>query len=252
VAAVSGTRGASVTTTPATSPTSLAFGNVPVSTTSSPMTLTLHDTGTIGLTNIAVSFTGPFSRAGGTCTAALAGNAAGTTTCTINIVYNAPATAGASNGTVTITAMHNGTPVTVTGSPVAASGTAVAQTHTATLTPTTRANGTVARGSTTGPTQVFTYTNTGNVNLTGVGDGTLAGANPTEFFIVQNATTCGPAQPGRTVVITLLAPNATCQVSVQFRPTTALAAGAVRNATISVSATGATTQVSTLSGTGSP
>jgi hypothetical protein len=219
------------------------------------MTLTLHDTGTIGLTNIVVTVTAPFSRPAapnaGTCTATLAGNAGGTTTCTIFIVYNAPATAGASNGTVTITANQNGTPVTITGSPVAASGTAVAPTRTATLTPTTRAYGTVARGSTTGPSQLFTYTNTGNVNLT-VGDGALAGTNPTEFFIVQNATTCGPAQTGRAVGIVTLAPQATCQVTVQFRPTTALAAGAVRNATISVSATGATTQTSTLSGTGSP
>jgi hypothetical protein len=243
---VTGTTGANVTGT-------LAFGSVPASTTSAPRTLTLHDTGTINLTNITVTVTAPFSRSGGTCTATLPGNAAGTATCTINIVYSAPATLGASNGTVTITANQNGSPVTITGSPVAATGTSVAPVRAATLTPATRAYGIVARGSTTGPTQVFTLTNTGNVNLTGIGDGTLGGTNPTEFLIVQNASTCGPSGPtGKIVNITTLAPGATCQVSVQFRPTTALGAGVVRNATISVSETGAGTQTSTLSGTGSP
>ena len=245
---VTGTTGANVTGT-------LAFGNVPESTTSGIRTLTLHDTGTINLTNIVVTVTAPFSRSTGTpgtCTATLPGNAAGTATCTINIVYNAPATAGTSNGTVTITANQNGSPVTITGSPVAASGTSVAPVRAATLTPATRAYGTVARGSTAGPTQIFTLTNTGNVNLTGIGDGTLGGTNPGEFFIVQNASSCGPFVTGRIgPSFTTLAPNATCQVSVQFRPTTALAAGVVRNATISVSDI-AGTQTSTLNGTGSP
>jgi hypothetical protein len=248
-AAVTGTRGASVTGGP------LAFGNVATGTSSQPMTLTLHDTGTIGLTGITVTPTAPFSRAagaaGGTCTATLAGNAAGTTTCTIGIIFT-PTALGNANGTVTITANQNGTPVAVTGSPVAVSGTGVAPVRAATLTPATRAYGTVARGSTTGPTQVFTYTNTGNVTLTGVGDGTLGGTNPTEFFIVQNATTCGPVQPGRAIAVVTLAPAGTCQVSVQFRPTTALAAGVVRNATISVSATGLGATTSTLNGTGNP
>jgi hypothetical protein len=244
---VAGTFGANVTGT-------LAFGSVPESTTSSPMTLTLHDTGTIDLTNIVVTVTGPFSRQGGTCNTTLAGNAAGTSTCTITIVYNAPATAGNSSGSVTVTANQNGTPVTVTGSPVAATGTAAAPVRTFTFAPATRAYGTVARGSTTGATQVFTLTNTGNVTMTGVGDGALSGVNPTEFFITGTST-CGPAfvGSGRTIFLTSLAPGNSCTVAVQFRPLLAQPVGA-KTATLTVANSfgTATTTANGLTGTANP
>ena len=50
------------------------------------MMLTLHDTGNVDLTNIAVSFSSTrFSQAaGGTCGTTLVANVAGTTSCTIN------------------------------------------------------------------------------------------------------------------------------------------------------------------------
>jgi hypothetical protein len=229
---VAATFGANVT------PTALAFVNVPASSTSAPQTLTLHNTGTVDLNNVVITVTVPFARTGGTCNVNLPANAAGTTTCTISVVYNAPAAAGASNsGTVTITANQNGSPVTVTGSPVAASGTSVAPTRTATLTPASHAYPAVVRGVTTGQTFAFTYTNTGNVNMTGIGPGVLGGANPTEFFIVNNTSTCGPFVAGKPVNITVLAPGASCTVSVQFQPAVAPATTGAKTATLSVTAT---------------
>ena len=117
----------------------------------------------------------------------------------------------------------------------------------ATLTPTTRNFGTVTRGSTTGPVQTFSLTNTGNVTLTGITQGALGGTNPTEFTIIRLLSTCGPAGGGQLAGQTSLAPGAACLVTVQFRPLTTQTTGA-KSATVSVS-DAAGTQTSTLTGT---
>jgi Bacterial Ig domain len=218
----------------------LAFGTVSATKTSSPMTLTLHNTGNVDLTNIVVSFTGPFSRAtgggggGGTCAGNLTANGNFTASCTINVVFVAPAAGGAQVGTATITA-NQGTAAIINDSPVGLSGTSLVP---ATLTPATNAYGTVARRSTTGPTAIFTLTNTGTATLTGIGNGVLGGTNPNEFFIVRNASTCGPAGGGQVTATTSLAVGATCQVSVQFRPV-GNSTGA-KSATLSVTDSGGT------------
>jgi hypothetical protein len=231
----------------------LAFGNVVVGTTSATQTLTLHNNGGVALTGITVVVTAPFSRpagaAGGTCGATLAG---GGTTCTINVVFS-PTAIGAATGSATITAS-----VGVTGSPVTLTGTGVAAVVSATLTPTTHNYGGVTRNCPgTGilgiaacaadPAQVFTLTNTGNVTLTGIGNGVLGGANATEFTYRPLLSTCGPAVGGQLVANTTLAPGATCVVTVQFQPKTAQSTG-VKNATISVT-DAAGSQTSTLTGT---
>jgi hypothetical protein len=228
---VAATFGANVT------PTALAFGNVPATSTSTPQTLTLHNTGTVDLNNVVITVTAPFARTGGTCNVNLIANAAGTTTCTIIVVYNAPAAAGASTGTVTVTANAAGSPTTITGSPVPLTGTPIAAVRTATLTPAVQAFGTVARGNTTSTTHNFVLTNTGNVTMTGIADAVLAGTNANEFFIVNSTSTCGGAVAGKPVNITNLAPNGTCQVTVQFRPTAANGTGP-QTATLSVPSTG--------------
>jgi Abnormal spindle-like microcephaly-assoc'd, ASPM-SPD-2-Hydin len=109
-------------------PTSLAFGNVVVGTTSSAQTLTLSNTGTATLSGIGVAVTAPYSRpagaAGGTCGATLPAGA----TCTVNVVFT-PTVAAPATGTVTITAS-----VGVTGSPVALTGTGLAPPTIPTLT----------------------------------------------------------------------------------------------------------------------
>lgn len=102
------------------SPTSLAFGNVSVGSSSAAQGLTLSNTGAAALNISSIGITPPFSRpaggAGGTCGATLAAGA----NCTINLVFT-PTTTGAATGRTTITAS-----VAVTGSPVSLTGTGVA------------------------------------------------------------------------------------------------------------------------------
>ncbi len=107
-------------------PTSVAFGTATHGTNKTAPAMTLHNTGTVDLNNIQVTVTGPFSRSvtsPGTCGGNLLANGARTASCSINIVFNAPATLGAYTGSVTITATSGGSPITITNSPVALSGT---------------------------------------------------------------------------------------------------------------------------------
>jgi hypothetical protein len=221
----------------------LSFGNQVVGTTSAAQTLTLQNTGGAAGTGIALAFsTTVFARpaAGGTCTATLAAGA----TCTINVVFT-PAATGAVTGTLTITAS-----VAVAGSPVSLSGTGVAAVRTATLTPTSHNYGNQTRNcpglacSLTDPVQTFTLTNTGNVALTGIGQGVLGGTNASEFT-VGALSSCGT----NTILgnYTTLTPGSTCTVIVRFTPLTAQPTG-VKNATISVTDS-VGTQTSTLTGT---
>jgi hypothetical protein len=221
-------------------PTALAFTGVVQGTTSAVENLTLHNTGGAGATGIGVAVTSPFTRSGGTCGTTLAAGS----TCTIGIVYSPGMGVTSSTGTATITAN-----VTVSGSPVALSGTGVAAVTSASLTPTSHSFGTAARGvgAVGAPTQAFTFTNTGNVTLTGIGRGTLGGTNSTEFSIVNLLSSCGAAGGGQLVSNTTLAPGATCVVTVQFRPQTGQTTGA-KSATVSVGSA-APTQTSTLTGT---
>ena len=110
-------------------PTSLAFGNVIVGTTSTAQALTLSNTGTATLSGIAVVVTAPYSRPagapGGTCGATLAAAA----TCTINVVFSPTAAGPTTGATATITAS-----LPVTGSSVTLTGTGVAAPARPTLT----------------------------------------------------------------------------------------------------------------------
>jgi hypothetical protein len=221
-------------------PTSLAFGNVTTGTTSAAQTLTLHNTGTGPLTLITVgpATSGLYTQSGGTCGATLAaGN-----TCTITVVFKPIAAGPAPAATLPITAS-----VTVAGSPVSLSGTGVAPVTSATLTPAAHTFPATTRGVVVGPTQLFTLTNTGNVTLTGIAQAALGGTNLTEFTIVRALSTCGPAGGGQFLPNTTLAPGATCNVTVMFKPLSAQTTG-VKNATVSVNDS-AGTQTSTLTGT---
>ena len=237
----------------AVTPATLTFSNVPVSTTSAAKTLTVHNS-TGGTRTLVIAVAGPFSRptgaAGGTCGATL-GNGL---SCTINVVFNAPALIETVTGTVTVTT--NGT-FTVANSPVGLTGTTVAQVIAASLAPaswspaqTRNCPGTTpAQILACGldPAQIFTLTNTGNVPLTGIAQAALSGTNTADYSIVRAASTCGPAGGGQLLGQTTLAPGASCLVSVQFKPLTSEATG-VKSATVSVT-DAAGSQASALTGT---
>jgi len=192
----------------------LAFGNVPVGTTSAGQTLTLSNTGNANLTGIVLTFSSPrYSRpagaAGGTCTTTLAPGS-----CTITVVFS-PNAAGSASATLTITAS-----VPVTGSPVALSGTGVAAAQ-GTLTFTSATNGTLTTVSGTRTltftipnpraqvTSVVTVTNAGTAPLT-IGAESLLPVNTT-FFTVT----------GNTCANTTVAISGSCTVSVRYNtPTT--------------------------------
>jgi hypothetical protein len=110
----------------------------------------------------------------------------------------------------------------------------------------------VARGctGTACPTQVFTLTNTGNVNLTGIAQGALGGANATEYTILRPMSNCGPTGNGQVTANTTLPPGSACTVTVRFTPLTAQTTG-VKTATVSVTDS-AGTQTSSLTGTANP
>jgi hypothetical protein len=222
---------AALTVTPA----SLDFGSVGATnpaTASVAQTLTLRNASGSSRSISGITFTGPFSRAtaaqGGTgsCGTTLANNA----TCTINVVFS-PTAVQSYSGTATIT-VNGG--FTVGNSPVSLTGVGATPSRTATLTPTTWTPSQTRNcpGSGLGvllcaadPTQAFTLTNTGNVNMTGIAQGALSGANTADFTVVRLLSNCGPTGNGQIGSNVTLAPGATCAVTVGFRPLTSEAAG---------------------------
>ncbi len=233
--------GAAATFTASVTPTSLAFPNTIVGSTSAALTLTVTNTGSGALAGGAFTFGGgtpqPFSRSTtspGTCGATLGVGA----NCTVNVVF-APGTATAFSRTLTVAY----TGATVTPASVTLTGTGLASVTTATLTPTTWSpsetrtcpgNFLQAIACAAGPTQTFTLTNTGNVQMTGIAQGVLGGTSPADYAIVPFLSSCGPAGGGQLVSTTTLTPGATCAVTVQFKARLVDPANSVRNATISI------------------
>jgi hypothetical protein len=177
------------------SPTSLAFANQPINTTSAAQPITLSNTGNATLAIASVSITG--TNAGDfaqtkTCGTTLAAGA----NCTISVTFK-PTSATARSASVSVTDNAGGSPHTV---PLTGTGTSPA----AQLSPTSEAFG-VQLINTTSNARTVTLSNTGNSTLS-ITSITFTGTNAADF---ARTTTCG----------TTLAAGASCNISVTFRPT---------------------------------
>jgi len=204
-------------------PSTLAFGNQPVGTTSPAQTVTLSNTGNGTLSITSVGFTGAnphqFTQ-NNTCGASLSASAS----CTISVTFT-PGAVFSPSANLTVTDNAAGCPhsVILTGT-----GTG----PTASLSPVSIAFGNQPVG-TTSSAQTVTLTNKGNLTLSITSIG-ISGKNPHQF--AQN-NTCG---------VTLSA-GASCTISVTFKPTLAFSPSA--SLTVSDNAPGSPHSVG-LTGTG--
>lgn len=189
----------------AVSPTSLAYGNQLINT-SSTRNVTLTNSGSSTLTITGISVSGANASdfvSNNNCPASLA--PAGS--CTVSVTFTPPVM-GSRAATLQITSnANNGT------QSVGLSGTGVAAV--ASVSPSSLSFSS-QRVNSTSPPQTVTVTNTGTSGLT-ISSVTLAGANPTDF-----STTNGCGSP--------VAPSQSCTISVAFTP---LAMGA-RAATLQI------------------
>jgi hypothetical protein len=205
------------------SPTSLAFGNQLVATSSAAKAITLTNSGTASLTLTSITVTGTnsadFSRTT-TCGATLAAAAS----CSISVTFT-PTAAGARSASVTITDSAANSPqaVALTGT-----GTAPA----VSLSPTSVAFAVTQLGATSAGTAVtLKNTGTGALSITSIN---ITGTNPADF---TRTTTCGAS----------LAAGSSCTITVRFSPQ------AVGSRTAAVSVTDnapGSPQTVSLSGTG--
>ena len=199
-------------------PTSLTFANQLVATTSAPQAVTITNTGTANLTLSAATLggtnPGDFALTNGCAAAVVPGG-----TCTLAVTFR-PTAAGARAGSLAITS-DGGTAT------IALAGTGTAPVQTVTPLALTFAPQVVGTPS---AAQNVTVTNTGTAPLT-VQTLTIVGADVLSYTFVNNCTT--------------LIGGASCTIPVTFTP----AATGVRDATLTITSNGGTTNVS-ITGTG--
>jgi subtilase family serine protease len=221
---LTGTGTAVATPTLTLTPTSIAFPNTIVGTTSDATTVVVKNTSTVTVTLSSIALSGSYASSFellDTCGATLAASAS----CNLYIAFK-PASAAALSATVLLTDTATGSPqkVTLTGT-----GTAAPSVK---LSATTLAFSTTTHGTTSDALPV-TLTNAGTATLT-LTSITLTGTNPTDF---EALNTCGAT----------LAPAASCTVYVGFKP----AAVASYSAKLTIADNGAASPQSvTLTGTG--
>ena len=184
------------------SPTSLTFASTTVGSTTAAQIVTVKNTGTAALTLTSETITGTnassFIKSASTCGTSLAANAS----CTVSIEFK-PTAAGTLKASLAIADNASGSPqsVSLTGTGAGATAPAV------TLSPTSLTFASTTVGSTTAA-QTVTVKNTGTAALT-LSSETITGTNASSFL--KSASTCG----------TSLAANASCTVSIEFKPTAA-------------------------------
>jgi Ca2+-binding RTX toxin-like protein len=171
-------------------PTTLAFGNQPVGTSSALRNVTVTNT---GLTNLVVSGAtvgDPSFQLTNGCTTVASGG-----TCTIGVLFR-PTSSGAKSTTLSVSHNGSGSPSTVT-----LTGTGIITPAAATVTPTALPFG-LQRINTSSAARTVTVTNTGGSPLV------VSGVTVTRAsFLVSNGCTT-------------VAPGASCSIGVVFRPTT--------------------------------
>jgi hypothetical protein len=210
------TAGGSLTTATAM-PEALTFPSQVFGTASSAMTVTLTNTGSLGLTATAIAMSGDFSETDNCQNVPVAVG----TSCSIRVTFT-PTAAGSRSGQMTISANVYGGQLTV-----AMSGTGTAA-GAVSMTPASINFGEVAVGTMSSPLQVAVANNGSSaVPITSVGI-------TAPFMISSNA--CGTSA---------LVADADCQVTVVFQPTQL---GAVSGTLTLID--GAGTQTVTLNGTG--
>lgn len=207
--------------TPSISPISLTFASQEVGSTSPPQSVTVTNPGTSPVQITGITITGDFAQTSA-CGSSISGNG----TCVINVTFT-PTSAGQGSGNLTASVDAAGEPlssVSLTGSGSASS---------VSLSPTSLSFAGQLL-TTTSTAQALTLTNSGNVALT-ISSVTLTGSDASDFTISTN--TCGAS----------LAANASCSISVAFRPS----ASGTRLATLNINdnAPGSPQTVS-LNGTG--
>ncbi|KWU26400.1 choice-of-anchor D domain-containing protein [Burkholderia cenocepacia] len=202
--------GQGLQTSGSVSPSSLAFGNVAVSTTSAVQTVTLSNTGNTALGVSSVSTTGPFA-ASHNCGSSLASGS-----CAINVTFT-PGSMGSQAGTLSVATAAGTYTTSLSGTGLQAA---------TSVNPTSLTYGAQVVGTTSGA-QAVTLSNTGNT-ATSVSAASVSGP----FAL---STTCGSSIAG----------GAACTYSVTFTPTAMNGA----SGTLTIP-TGVGTRTVTLSGTG--
>jgi FtsP/CotA-like multicopper oxidase with cupredoxin domain len=224
-----------LSTSPATNPIAVAFGNQAINTTSGAKTVTLSNTGPGNMTITGIASSGaPFARSGGTCPSTFPATLNAGATCTMTVTF-APTAGGAVGGTLAVTDNSAG----VAGSIQSANltGTGVVPV-TITPDPLTFANQNVGTSS---AAQTVTFKNVSGASLTLNSNGVTFPAG----FARATGNSAGTCNwTGNTNARTIVN-NATCTIGIVFSPSTS---GVVSGNLIIANSTGSAKAV--LSGTG--
>jgi hypothetical protein len=228
------------------SPSPVPFGNQRVNTTGTAVTVTLTNTGTGTVTLAAanaVTITGTnaadFANATGTTCTNGAILTAPSGACVIKLTFK-PGATGARTATLSVSDNATASPQTVTLNGTGTAPTASLSTNGVNF-------GFVPKG-TTSATMALTVTNTGTdtLNFAAANAVALSGTNAADFTIIVATTTCNngtavPPPPG---------PGNSCVINLTFKPSTAAAEAATLTLTDDSGGTAGTTQIASLSGTG--
>jgi subtilase family serine protease len=231
---LTGTGGSGASGTLSLSPTTLAFGNVPVGTSSASLSATLTNTGTTAVSITSIVLSGANASAFTFANSCGTGLAAGAN-CTIHGHF-APATAGAMTASFTITDNATGSPQILTLTGTGGSGTSPLS-----VSPASLSFGSINVASVS-PGQVVTISNTTAAAIT-ISSLAFTGANSSQFAVLSNCTTSLPASSSCTAMVSLL-PTSTGALSAAFSVASSVGTGSV-----ALSGTGIATAALTFSTT---